>query len=282
MAGILEVVFKRFASIPVTSDVIFPLNVESNTVVLGDRDSSRCVLFLAAVTAATDLGLKVLFFTQTPFESLQVSLKGSVPGLKLEALKNVKFVYAKTLEEFLEDIASLHELDSPPSLIIVDDLERYLHGPGSGPLQDDLSPVAHVAALLHDTAAFLTQILHDRGENQGPCRFIVSFYPQCDGSETQAADLLLSVLERYLQVRCTLDEVGGDGETGQKEWRVYLSATRPLPDQRGVQAQQWCLVVQSSGAVEFRPVIDGEQEIAEEQNISKQEGDVETDNKYLN
>ncbi|XP_056610010.1 ATPase SWSAP1 [Triplophysa dalaica] len=280
MADILEVVFRRFASGPLTRDVRFPPDVESNTVVHGDRDSSRCLLFLAAVTAATDLGLKVVFFTQTPFESLQVSLRGSIPGLKLEALKNVKFVYAKTLEEFLEDVASLHELDSPPSLIIVDDLERYLHRPIGGPLQDDLSPVAHVAALLHDTAAFLTQILHGRGENKGSCRFIVSFYPECDGGETQAADLLLSVLERYLQVRCTLEEARGGGVTGQREWRVYLSATRPLQDQWCVQARQWCLVVRPSGAVEFRPVIDVEQEIPEEQKISRE--DVETDNKHLN
>lgn len=180
------------------------------------------------------------------------------------------------MEEFLEDVASLHELASPPSLIIVDDLERYLHGSRGGPSQDDLSAVAHVTALLHDTAAFLTRILQDRGENKGPCRFIVSFYPECDSSETQAADLL-SVLERYMQVRCTLEEVRGDGETGRKEWRVYLSGTRLLQDGRGVQPQQWSLVVRSSGAVEFHPVIDGEEEIPEEQNMGREE-DVETDN----
>uniref|UniRef100_A0A673FIN7 Uncharacterized protein n=1 Tax=Sinocyclocheilus rhinocerous TaxID=307959 RepID=A0A673FIN7_9TELE len=64
-------------------------------------------------------------------------------------------------------IASLHELASeaasPSSLIIVDSLDHYLHGSRVGPLQDDLSPVAHVAALLHDTAAFLTQILQNLG-----------------------------------------------------------------------------------------------------------------------
>lgn len=105
MADILEVVFRRFASGPLTRDVRFPPDVESNTVVHGDRDSSRCLLFLAAVTAATDLGLKVVFFTQTPFKSLQVSLRGSVPGLKLEALKVLKqpvkhhfrlFVYSRS------------------------------------------------------------------------------------------------------------------------------------------------------------------------------------------
>lgn len=87
MADILGVVFRRFASGTVTSDVTFSSHVEGNTLVLGDVNISRSVLFLAAVTAATDLGLKVLFFTQTPFQSLPVSLRASIPGLKLESLK---------------------------------------------------------------------------------------------------------------------------------------------------------------------------------------------------
>lgn len=87
MADILGVVFRRFASGTVTRDVIFPPHAEGNTLVLGDVNISRSVLFLAAVTAATDLGLKVLFFTQTPFQSLPVSLRASIPGLKLESLK---------------------------------------------------------------------------------------------------------------------------------------------------------------------------------------------------
>lgn len=83
MADILGVVFRRFAS----GTVISPPHAEGNTLVLGDVNVSRSVLFLAAVTAATDLGLKVLFFTQTSFQSLPVSLRASIPGLKLESLK---------------------------------------------------------------------------------------------------------------------------------------------------------------------------------------------------
>lgn len=92
MADILGVVFRRFASGAVTSDLLFPSSVEGNTLVIGEVNISRSVLFLAAVTAATDLGLKVLFFTQTPFQSLPVSLRASVPGLKLESLKVIIMV----------------------------------------------------------------------------------------------------------------------------------------------------------------------------------------------
>ncbi|XP_073690084.1 ATPase SWSAP1 [Garra rufa] len=269
MADILEVVFRRFAS---GSDLIFPSHIEGNTLVLGDVNISRSVLFLAAVTAATDLGLKVLFFTQTPFQSLPVSLRASIPGLKLESLKNVKFVYVKTLEELVEDVASLHELaseaTSPPSLIIVDGLDHYLHGSRVGPLQDDLSPVAHVAALLHDTAAFITQFLQNRADGQGLCRVMVSFHSESEGSrdnEALAPELLLSVLDRYLQVRCTIDEVKGEGGAGQNEWQVYLSAMCPS------RVQQWHMMLRAGGALEFNTVIEEEQQILEQPDDCKQE-----------
>lgn len=183
-------------------------------------------------------------------------------------LQNVKFVYVKTLVELVEDIASLHELvseaASPPSLIIVDSLDHYLHGSRVGPLQDDLSPVAHVAALLHDTAAFLSQILQKRSDGQGLCRVMVSCQSECEGSrdsEALAPELLLSVLDRYLQVRCTLEEVKRD------EWQVYLSVMCPSL------VQQWHMVLQAGGALEFRPVFSGEQQIVDRPEKSKQENE---------
>ncbi|KAF4115694.1 ATPase SWSAP1 [Onychostoma macrolepis] len=268
MADVLGVVFRRFATGTVTSDVIVPPHAEGNTLVLGDVNISRSVLFLAAVTAATDLGLKVLFFTQTPFQSLPVSLRASIPGLKLESLKNVKFVYVKTLKELVEDIASLHELASQaasvPSLIIVDSLDHFSHGSRVGPLQDDLSPVAHVAALLHDTAAFLSQILQNRADGQSLCRIMVSFQSECEGSR-DSEELLLSVLDRYLQVRCTLEEVKRDEEAGLNEWQVYLSVMCPSL------VQQWHMVLRAGGALEFRPVFGGEQQIVDQPEKSKQE-----------
>lgn len=184
-------------------------------------------------------------------------------------------MYVKTLEELVEDVASLHELASdaasPPSLIIVDSLDHYLLGSRVGPLQDALSPVAHVAALLHDTAAFLTQILQKRADGQGLCRVMVSFESECEGtrdSEVLAPELLLSVLDRYLQVRCTLEEVKGDREAGQNEWQVYLSTMCPS------RVQQWHMLLQAGGVLEFSPVIDGERQILDQPDKSmKQENE---------
>lgn len=189
-------------------------------------------------------------------------------------LQNIKFVYVKTLEELVEDIASLHELvseaASPPSLIIVDGLDHYLHGSRVGPLQDDLSPVGHVAALLHDTAAFLSEILQKRSDGQGLCRVMVSCQSEYEGSrdsEALAPELLLSVLDRYLQVRCTLEEVKRDKEAGLNEWQVYLSVMCPSL------VQQWHMVLQAGGALEFRPVFSGEQQIVDQAEKSKQENE---------
>lgn len=83
-------------------------------------------------------------------------------------LQKIKFSYPRSLEDLLQDVASLHESASgsaaPSSLIIVDGLEGYLRGPGvSGGLQQaEQSSAAHVSALLYKTAAFLTQTLEER------------------------------------------------------------------------------------------------------------------------
>uniref|UniRef100_A0A3Q2E4R4 SWIM-type zinc finger 7 associated protein 1 n=1 Tax=Cyprinodon variegatus TaxID=28743 RepID=A0A3Q2E4R4_CYPVA len=62
----------------------------------------------------------------------------------------------------------------PPSLIIIDRLDGFLRDPG-------LSCAAHLAALLCDTAAFLTEVLQQRGPSSAPCRVIASFLSDVDG-----------------------------------------------------------------------------------------------------
>uniref|UniRef100_A0A3B4BTF0 DNA recombination and repair protein Rad51-like C-terminal domain-containing protein n=1 Tax=Pygocentrus nattereri TaxID=42514 RepID=A0A3B4BTF0_PYGNA len=137
-----------------------------------------------------------------------------------------KFVYPKTLDDLLEDVASLHELVAEaaalPSLVIVDSLERYVCGPAAQnrPQQETQSAAAHVVALLHDTAAFLTQNL----ENEAQCRVIVSIQPEWKGQggcDQLVLDPILFVLERYLQVRCTLEKLRIGEE--QNKWLLCLS-----------------------------------------------------------
>lgn len=180
-------------------------------------------------------------------------------------------MYPKTLEELLEDVASLHQLvpeTAPlPSLLILAGLERYVCVQDR-PRQDSQSAAAHIVALLHDTADFLKA----RSENkqQPPCRVIVSYQPEGEGrgGGVFAPDHILLVLERYLQVRCNLHKVRNSREA-QNEWLLYLSGPGLQVDGYGNGEKcvglQWHVVMQPNGALEFRPESTPNEETSEVQ-----------------
>ncbi|XP_047426982.1 ATPase SWSAP1 [Mugil cephalus] len=281
MADILTLVFRTFLSrtglkkdqkaSPVSA------TAGSSALVLGDLSISRSLLLLAAVTGASEMGMKVVFFTRTQIQSLPVSLQRCVPSLSPESLKKIKFSYPRTVDELLQQVAELHESSNtsptPPSLIIVDRLEGFLHAPGndgqSGFHPADQSHAAHVSALLCDTATFLTQVLEQRGSSSGPCRIIASYLSEADTGQTSskdpsATDPTLDVLDRYFQVRCTLDQDRGYEAAAaavQEVWHIYLSGrgitggseTTDCEDTPGV-TQEWLLFVFPDGLMEFKLV----------------------------
>ncbi|XP_041812608.1 ATPase SWSAP1 isoform X2 [Chelmon rostratus] len=222
------------------------------------------------------MGMKVIFFTQTQIQSLPVSLQKCVPSLSPQCLKKIKFSYPRTVEELLQQVASLHESTNtsptPPSLIIVDRLEGYLRGPRDGSHSGfhpgEQSCAAHLSALLCDSAAFLTHLLKQRSSSSAPCRLIASFQSEGDTGQTSheasATDPILDVLDRYFQVRCTLDrdrsyEAAAAGL--QEAWHIYFSetaiteasSTKDHEDRPGV-AQEWQLLIFPDGLMEFRLV----------------------------
>lgn len=169
------------------------------------------------------------------------------------------------MEELLQQVAGLHESTntspSPPSLIIVDGLEAYLRGPGgvshSGFHPGEQSCAAHLSALLCDSSAFLA-----------PCRLIVSFQSDVDtvnaSGDAFTKDPILDVLDRYFQVRCTLDrdrsyEAAAAGL--QEVWRIYLSGTgitgasrtKECGDRPDV-AQEWQLLIFPDGLMAFKMI----------------------------
>ncbi|XP_044036291.1 ATPase SWSAP1 [Siniperca chuatsi] len=279
MTDILTLVFRTFLSqTDVKKDlkVAPPSPTTCSTLVVGDHSISRSLLLLAAVTAASEMGVKVLFFTQTQIQSLPVSLQKCVPGLSPESLKKIKFSYPRTVKELLQQVASLHESTNtsptPPSLIIVDRLEGYLCGPGggrhSGFHPGEQSCAAHLSALLCDSAAFLTQLLRQRSPSSAPCRIIASFQSEVDtghaGGEASAGHPILDVLDRYFQVRCTLDRDRSYEATAaglQEVWHIYLfgtgiteaSSTKDCEDRPPV-AQEWQLFIFPDGLMEFKLV----------------------------
>ncbi|XP_062310413.1 ATPase SWSAP1 [Osmerus eperlanus] len=263
MADILTLVFKSFITRGSKQfNVLLPS--ACSTLVIGDKNISRSLLLFAAVKAASEMGMKVLFLTQTQIKSLPASLQHCMSSLSPDNLKNIKFVYPRTVEELLQEVASLHESTAPPSLVIVDGLEGYLACPGRshGGQLGQQSSAAHVSALLYDTAAFLTQTLEKRVSSLDPCRVIVSFQSDWEGhaaGDPSGVDPVLQVLDRYFQVRCTLDQDRGSKPTADGSldlWRVYLSgsgitnATTGGCEDLGV-AREWRMNVQPNGSLEF-------------------------------
>ncbi|KAL4657981.1 ATPase SWSAP1 [Arapaima gigas] len=208
----------------------------SCVVVCARRGPKTPLLFLAAVTAASELGLKVLFLSPSPVRSLPAPVQEALAKLSPDALKKIQFKYPGSPDELLREVASLHESASrgtaPPSVVIVDGMEHYL-GPGkdSG-LQQDKAVTAHISALLLDTAAFLTEKLEERGETTLPCQVVVSFDPEWEGRpcmEPSAPDPVLAVMDRYFPMRCTLsqDEVSAPSQAASRTeevWHICFSS----------------------------------------------------------
>ncbi|XP_062388011.1 ATPase SWSAP1 [Sardina pilchardus] len=272
MADILEAVFRRHTcSITASSgdgSMLCHSPTEcSSVVVVGERGVSSALLFLTAVTAASELGHKVLFYTHTVIQKFPIPVKESVTSLKPDSLKKIQFVYPRSLEELLLSVASLHEQSSgaaaAPSLVLVDGLDAYLRGTGEGaggPQREELRATAHLAALLTDTSSFFTRTREkseaSRGTERGaalPCRVIVSYHSDWEAVTT---DPVLSVLDRYIPTRCTLVQdltmrsmAGGDEL--RHDWQVYLNGAGVRPG--AANRQQWHLAVHANGAMKFSP-----------------------------
>ncbi|RVE69057.1 hypothetical protein OJAV_G00074050 [Oryzias javanicus] len=275
MTDILSLVFRTFVSQTKQQKepVVRPPSAASSSVLLvGDRGVSSSLLLLAAVTAASEMGIRVAFFTQTQIQSLPETLRRCVPSLRPEGLKKTTFFYPRTLEQLLLHVASLHESPTPPALVVVDRLESFLRAPAGGSNAGlstrEQSSAAHVSALLCDTAAFLTRVLEQRGSGSAPCRIIASYLSEADASkdseDLSVADPVLDVLDRYFQVRCTLDRDRGYEAAAaavQEVWHVYLSGrgiaeafSNKDCEEKHRAAQEWQLSILPDGVIEFNSV----------------------------
>lgn len=88
MTDVLHLVFRTLTqeTDARTDSSVLP-SLSCATLVVGDRSISRTVLLLTAVTAASQMGVRVLFFTQTKIQEISASLQKCVPNLGPEALK---------------------------------------------------------------------------------------------------------------------------------------------------------------------------------------------------
>lgn len=270
MTDILTLVFRTFLSQTAPNkepSVGVPAPAaRRSTLVVGEPRLSRSVLLLAAVTAASELGIRVAFFAQTQIQSLPECLQRCSATQNPDGLKRILFSYPRTLEELLRKVASLHESPSPPSLIIVDGLNGFLRDSAAAAGRPGLhsgeeSGAAHLSALLCDTAAFLTEVLEQRGSCSAPCRVIASF--PADGRQESgdgsATDPVLDVLDRYFQARCTLDRdrsYEAEAAAAREVWHIYLSGRKTPEDCEDGPAlvQEWKLLAFPDGLMEFKSV----------------------------
>lgn len=88
MVDILNVVFQRYGSqLHESGDIKVSVQPESSTLMVGDENINKSLLFLTAITAASEFGFRVLFFTQNQIQSLPVSVQDSFASLKPDSLK---------------------------------------------------------------------------------------------------------------------------------------------------------------------------------------------------
>ncbi|XP_075433655.1 ATPase SWSAP1 isoform X2 [Ascaphus truei] len=186
---------------------------------LGPAGSGKSsLLFLTAVLAAEEGAGPVIFLSQDPLKRLPGGGRATRDPL---TLKQIRFLYPPSLGQLLRILSSLHLSSSPPpSLILVDGVERYL-SPGSCPNDGAL-----LSALLLDSAA------HFR------CGLLASATPPSDG-----ADVAFSAVERYFPTRCHLYPDGASGEV-EGAYRVSFLPHHP----------QWTLHTEHDGTVRICPV----------------------------
>lgn len=88
MTDILKAVFRTLTPVTGHADTEFGVPASSSAALLvGEQHISRVTLLLTAVTAASQMGARVLFFTQTKIQEVPASVQKCVPNLSPEALK---------------------------------------------------------------------------------------------------------------------------------------------------------------------------------------------------
>uniref|UniRef100_UPI00398E60D8 ATPase SWSAP1 n=1 Tax=Pristiophorus japonicus TaxID=55135 RepID=UPI00398E60D8 len=203
------------------------------------------LLFLAAASQAGQEGGRVLFLAPSAIQALPA------PLLRLEprSLRRIQFAYPSSAEELLEALASLHQSPAVlPSLILLDGLEHYLQA-GCG--QDSASQAALIAALLWDSAAWLSEKLRPNAE----CQVIVTFKTLTQ--DETAADQNLRIIERYFPLKCVVREEPCELEGAQSFYISFTGSVRNEPPEtcasQSVEDCTWELIYEADN-VRIHPV----------------------------
>ncbi|KAG9473076.1 ATPase SWSAP1 [Eleutherodactylus coqui] len=174
-------------------------------------------MFMAAALAAEEEGA-VLYVSPEPLQAVPRAGRAARDPL---VFKQIRFVYPPSMKELLQFFSSLHLTSPPPSLLLVDGLERYL--PPTCSLHDG----AHISALMLDSISHLH------------CGLLVSAAPNSEGTDGP-----FLAVERYFPNRCL---VYHDLSSGGKEQVFKVSFMSPRP--------QWTLHIEEDGSVRVSPCV---------------------------
>ncbi|XP_028678389.2 ATPase SWSAP1 [Erpetoichthys calabaricus] len=230
-------------------------NQPSSCLLLGEMGSGKTsLLFLTALLAASDFGLKVVFLAPTQLQTRPPSLHGSRGAMDPHGLKRIQFIYPRKMNDLLQYIASLHNEKHLPSLIVVDKLDEYVYTASGG--SRPLHAVARVCALLLDTVSFVAQkraSTCDKGPGKKPCancHVIVSFnVSQAAPEQNPQKDQVLGVIERYFPVTCLMDQESG--REGQKSWWISFSSKYDKHLLMMAGEKRWSVTYSQNGEVEI-------------------------------
>ncbi|KAM5172587.1 ATPase SWSAP1 [Mantella aurantiaca] len=215
MSALLLRVFSELGGAPVPAEELGCVSAAgcgpqgAPVLLLGPPGSRKSGLLFTAALLGAEEGA-VVFLAREPLQEMP---RGGRAARDPLILKQIRFVYTPCVKDVLRFFSSLHVSSPPPSLILVDGLERYV--PSSGGLSD----AAHLCALMLDSASQLR------------CGLVVSAAPHADG-----LDGAFTAIEKYFPIQCRIHAVTSEESEG-RSFNVSFSSP-PL---------QWHLQVEQDG-----------------------------------
>ncbi|CAL4073431.1 unnamed protein product [Meganyctiphanes norvegica] len=127
MAGIMERIFPVGTKLAILEELRGgSFSHTPTTLLFGATHNTKTSLLLQAALTEGSMGGQVLFVASTKLSRLPPSIHG-MPTPSSTTMNNIRFLYASSTQELQSYLASIHQQQKKdlPSLIIVDDLQKY-------------------------------------------------------------------------------------------------------------------------------------------------------------
>ncbi|XP_051162568.1 uncharacterized protein LOC127282400 [Leptopilina boulardi] len=130
-------------------------NCVNSILLTGSKKLNKFFLFEAAVYWA-EQGHRVFYFGPEKLQSSQF-MHHDRSNPNSEAFKMMRFIYVSNYEALVEQLVDVHTIAPPPSVLLVDDFDNYIHD--SDIKEKKEVHIARLCALLFDTMNTCAEIL---------------------------------------------------------------------------------------------------------------------------